>query len=130
MSGIFDYMDVKSDTESILVDKLHIKTACCQGITGSCFVGPVSECLVNECIVCQIVLVGVTGADIVHDVIAIGGLYNAGIAGLPDGIEAPVIKAFHGLTFVDVFVQAAVGVGASICRVRICKLVQSEYDGH
>src|SRR5699024_9535644 len=50
----------------------------------------------------------------IHDVGTGRGLHDAGVAGLADGIEAPVLKSVEHLALVDLGVQAAfagVGVG-------------------
>ena len=45
---------------------------------------------------------GVAGGDEVHDVVAVGGLHDAGVAGLTGSIEAPVVEGLDHLAPADV----------------------------
>ena len=57
------------------------------------------------------------------------GLHQARVAGLARGIEAPVVEFRHHLVGCNAFVKAAIGDGASICRIVFHQIGKAGFGG-
>mgnify|MGYP000165767555 CR=1 FL=1 len=63
-----------------------------------------------------------TRAHKVNQMAAILGFYDAGIAGLPAGVEDPVVEGVYHLAGGDILIQTAVGVRAGVGGVFLSQL--------
>ena len=56
-------------------------------------------------------------------------VYNGGVAALPVFIKAEGVKLFHHLPLHDTVIKTAVGVGAGVFRVFLCKCSEALFGG-